>query len=114
MRVNALSNATFSCSAFSYPAPSITWYKQLGNGSLQQLTDSSKYSVSSTITGTMNQTSVLTVTKALFSDAGTYVCRASSGATSDTSSGLLTVLSKLYNHAALMIVLECICVCCCY
>ena len=95
MTVDALSNATFSCSAFSYPAPSITWYKQLGNGSLQRLTDSSKYSVSLTITGTMNQTSVLTVTKALFSDAGTYVCRASSGVTSDTSSALLTVLSKL-------------------
>ena len=95
MTVDALSNATFSCSAFSYPAPSIMWYRQLKNGSLQQLTDTSKYFVLSAVSGTMNQTSVLTVTKALFSDAGTYVCRVSSGATIDTSSASLTVLSRL-------------------
>ena len=94
MTVDALSNVTFSCSAYSYPAPSIKWYRQLGIGSLQ-LTDTSKYSVSSTVTGTMNQTSVLTVTKVLLSDAGTYLCQASSGVTSDMSSASLTVLSKL-------------------
>ena len=95
MTVDALSNATFSCSAFSYPAPSITWYSQLGNGSLHQLTDTSKYSVSSTVTGTVNRTSVLTVTETVLSDGGTYVCQASSSVTSDISSASLTVLSKL-------------------
>ena len=93
--VDALSNATFSCSAFSYPAPSIMWYRQLGNGSLQRLTNTSKYSVSSNVSETMNQTSVLKVTKALLSDAGTYVCQATSSVTSDTSSASLTVLSEL-------------------
>ena len=64
MTVDALSNATFSCSAFSYPAPSIMWYRQLKNVSLQQLTDTNNYFVLSAVSGTMNQTSVLTVTKA--------------------------------------------------
>ena len=93
--VSGLNDVTFSCSAFSYPAPSFMWYRQLGNGSLQQLTDTSKYSVSSNVSETMNQTSVLTVTKALLSDAGTYVCRATSSVTSGTSSASLTVLSEL-------------------
>ena len=93
--VNALSNATFSCSAFGYPAPSIMWYRQLGNGSLQQLTNTTKYLMSTTNLGAMNQTSVLTITRALLSDAGIFVCRAFSDVTNDMSTASLSVLSEL-------------------
>ena len=93
--VNALSNATFSCSAFGYPALSIMWYRQLGNGSLQQLTNTTKYLISTTNLEATNQASVLTITRALLSDAGIFVCRASSDVTNDMSTASLSVLSEL-------------------
>ena len=95
--VNALKNATFTCSASAYPAPAISWYRMLGNGSLQLITDVTKYLTNLLGSGTMNSTSQLTVLDVRLSVTGqTFVCQATSGVTSATSSATLTVLSEFY------------------
>ena len=83
---DALDNARFTCSAFAYPAPSIQWYKKLNNGSLIQLTDIAKYSVTTISLGQMNQTNELTIMSTTLLATGTYVCQATNGVTSTTSS----------------------------
>ena len=93
--VDGLENATFTCSAYSYPAPNIKWYKQLNNGSLMPLTDTTKYSMTTISLGLMNQTNELTILSITLLAAGTYVCEATNGVTSTrTSSATLTVLSE--------------------
>ena len=92
--VNALKNATFTCSASAYPAPAISWYRLLGNGSLQPITDATKYLTNSLGSGTTNSTSQLTVLDVVTGQ--TFVCQATSGVTSATSSATLTVLSEFY------------------
>ena len=95
--VNVQENATFTCSAYAYPAPLIEWYKLLQNGSLQLLTgDPSKYSTTTLSTGLMNSTSQLTVLDTRVSVSGeNYVCRATSGFSSITSNAAtLTALSE--------------------
>ena len=91
--VDALDNATFTCSAFAYPTPFFKWFIQLQDGSLQQITDSMKYSLSTFSSGLMNQTSKLTLITVLLSAARTYVCHVTSGVTNTTSSATLTVQS---------------------
>ena len=93
--VNAQSNATFTCSAYSYPAPNIKWYKQLSNDSLMPLTDTTKYSMTTISLGLMNQTNELTIMSITLLAAGTYVCEVTNGVTNtSTSSATLTVLSE--------------------
>ena len=94
--VNVQENATFTCFAYAYPAPLIEWYKQLQNGSLQLLTDTSKYSTTTLSTGLLNSTSQLIVLDTRVSVSGEmYMCRATSGFSSITSdAGTLTVLSE--------------------
>ena len=93
--VYPLDNATLTCSALAYPAPFIQWYRQMENGSLQLLTDTTKHSMISSSSGLLNRTNELTFVSVLLSDAGTYVCQANSGSTNTTSSASLTVLSEL-------------------
>ena len=93
--VDGLENATFTCSAYSYPAPNIKWHKKLNNGSLMPLTDTTKYSMTTISLGLMNQTNELTIMRITLLAAGTYVCEATNGVTSTrTSSATLTVLSE--------------------
>ena len=93
--VNALGDAKFICSAFAYPPPFIKWYKKLRNNSLVQLTDTTKYSMTTISLGLMNQTNELTIMSITLLAAGTYVCEATNGVTStSTSSATLTVLSE--------------------
>ena len=93
--VDALDNARFTCSAFAYPAPFIKWYRQLENNSLILLTDTTKYSVTTISLGLMNQTNELTIMSTTLLATGTYVCQATNGITSTTSSSAsLTVLSE--------------------
>ena len=89
--VIAEGNATFTCSAVAHR---IHWYRQLENGHLLFLNSTTKYSVTTLSSGTLNQTSKLTVISVTLSDAGTYLCQASGGTTTDSSSAILTILGK--------------------
>ena len=84
MVVNRSSVARFVCTAFGLPSPQIEWYKQLLNGSLKLLPSTSNFSVS--VSGTENRTSELLFLSAAVSDAGSYLCQATSaGVTNATS-----------------------------
>ena len=102
--VNVMDNATFTCSAMAYPPPMIKWFRQMENGSLQLLTNSTKYFVTTLSSETMNQTSELTVMNVTISDVGTYVCQANSGATTDTSSAVLSefICNRCHVHTYLI------------
>ena len=95
-----MDNATFTCSAMAYPTPMIKWFRQLENGSLQLLTNSTKYSVTTLSSETMNQTSEMIVMNVTILDVGTYVCQAHSGATTDTSSAMLSEFICNFCHFA--------------
>ena len=73
----------------------IKWYRQLENGYQQLLTSTTKYSTVTLSSGIMNQTSELVLMSVTLLDVGTYVCQAISGATTENSSAILTVLSEL-------------------
>ena len=96
IRVNALANAKFTCSAIAYPAPRHKWYRQIANGSLQALTDTTKYSLSSFSLGIMKRTSQLIILNVTLLAEGTYVCQATNDLTGSAtiSSATLTVLSE--------------------
>ena len=98
--INVTENATFTCSAMAYPAPTIKWFRQLENSSLLLLTNSTKYSLAVLNSGTMNQTSELIVMNITLLDVGAYVCQASSGVTTDNSSALLSeyIILLLCSH----------------
>ena len=85
---------TFNCSATGVPTPIISWYKQHTGNTLQLLTAMGSYTISSTTSGDQNVTSMLSITTAMLSDAGWYVCRASSNGAMSTSSATLTVVGK--------------------
>ena len=78
------------------PAPDISWYF---NGVMINVSDnSSKYMIVSrslNITTTENTLTVYSVTS---SDVGTYTCNSSNVIGSVTSSGILTVNSKLWYY----------------
>ena len=86
-------NVTFLCQAVGEPVPDISWYF---NGVMINVSDnSSKYMIMSrslNITATENTLTVYNVTS---SDVGTYTCNSSNIIGSLTSSGILTVTSKL-------------------
>ena len=92
--VNENDTVTFNCSATGVPTPIISWYKQHTGNTLQLLTAMGSYTISSTTSGDQNVTSMLSITTAMLSDAGWYVCRASSNGAMSTSSATLTVLGK--------------------
>ena len=86
-------NVTFLCQAVGEPVPDISWYF---NGVMINASDNnSKYMIMSrslNITATENTLTVYNVTS---SDVGTYTCNSSNIIGSLTSSGILTVTSKL-------------------
>ena len=77
------------------PSPQIKWYKQLPNGLLELLPSTSNFSVS--VSGVENRTSELSFLSAAVSDAGSYLCQATSaGVTNATSSAAnFTVIGRL-------------------
>ena len=92
--VNRGSSVTLTCTATGVPTPSIVWYKQLSNGTLQRISGTGAYSIS-TVTSNVNKTSQLTIPKATVSDSGNYLCRAYNlgmNTTSDTA--YLTVIGE--------------------
>ena len=89
--VIAEDNATFTCSAVAHM---IHWYRKLENGHLLLLNSTTKYSVATLSSGILNHSSKLTVISVTLSDVGTYVCQASGGTTTDSSSAILTIFGK--------------------
>ena len=89
--VSAEDNATFTCSAVAHM---IHWYQQLENGHLLLLNSTTKYSLATLSCRTLNHSSKLTVISVTLSDVGTYVCQASGGTTTDSSSAILTIFGK--------------------
>ena len=92
--VNRGSSVTLTCTATGVSTPSILWYKQHNNGTLQLISGTGAYSIS-TVTSNVNRTSQLTITNVAVSYSGNYLCRAynlDKNATSDTA--YLTVIGE--------------------
>ena len=79
--------ASFTCQATGQPVPNITWYF---NGAPVDEANTMKYTISMmSLNTTVSNT--LTIINVQSSDVGTYMCNATNGVSSDTSSGVLTV-----------------------
>ena len=83
--------AFFSCQASGEPVPTISWYF---NDVPVDVTDTTKYTVSMTSLNVTTNSSRLTIMSVQSSDVGTYTCNATNVVSSDTSSGVLTVIGK--------------------
>ena len=90
--VSVNDSVTFNCSAYGASAPTITWYKQQTDNTLQLITTIGGYTITSNTSGTQNVTSQLTIPMVMQSNAGTFVCRATSIGATATSSATLTVI----------------------
>ena len=87
---NETNPVTFSCQATGEPVPTISWYF---NGVMINVSDTSKYNISSSVNGTLVE-SLLTIVNAQSSDVGTYTCYTENILGTDRSSGILTVNGK--------------------
>jgi len=85
----------FTCQATGTPILSISWYF---NGAPVDKNNTVKYMISESSLNHIVISSTLTVMNAEQSDMGTYTCQASNYASSDTSSGALTVNSKDFSN----------------
>jgi len=97
----------FSCQAIGEPVPTISWYY---NGSMINVSDTSKYNVSSSVNGTVVMSS-LTIMNTQSSDVGTYTCHAENIIGIDRSSGILTVNGKCNTFMFINLLSICISVC---
>ena len=92
MLENETSLIIFTCQAIGLPLPNVSWYF---NGARINVSDSSKYYVSSdSFNGTVVKSS-LSILNAQSLDVGAYTCQAENIIGIDRSSGLLTVNGKL-------------------
>ena len=92
MLENETNPIIFTCQATGEPIPNISWYF---NGIRINVSDISKYNVSSDpFNGTVVRSS-LSIVNAQSLDVGVYTCRAENVIGNDRSSGLLTVNGKL-------------------
>ena len=82
--------ASFICEADGVPIPIFSWYF---NGVLLDDSNTLKYDIFS-----RSDFSVLVIISVNSSDVGTYTCNATNVVSSNTSSGVLTVNSKLLLH----------------
>ena len=98
-------NVTFLCQAVGEPVPDISWYF---NGVMINVSDSSsKYMTMSRSLNITTTENTLTVYNLISSDVGTYTCDSSNIIGSVTSSGVLTVTSKLAKPVYLYIHMLC-------
>jgi len=88
--VNEGETALFICQATGAPILNIYWYF---NGVLIDRKNTTKYFISE-ISNPITKRSTLTVMNVGSTDTGTYTCSAFNDASSDTSSGVLTLNSK--------------------
>ena len=86
-------NSLFSCRAVGEPVPDISWY--FNDVMINVSDNSSKYMIVSRSLNITTTENTLTVYNVTSSDVGTYTCNASNIIGSVTSSGILTVTSKL-------------------
>ena len=93
MLENETHSVTFTCKATGDPVPTLSWYF---NGAMINISDISKYNVSSSINGLII-TSLLTIMNLQSSDAGIYICEGKNFIGSDQSFGILTVNGKHVN-----------------
>ena len=90
---NQEENVTFLCQSVGEPVPDISWYF---NGVMINVSDnSSKYMIVSRSLNITTTENTLTVYNVTSSDVGTYTCNSSNVIGSVTSSGILTITSKL-------------------
>ena len=100
---NETNNIQFVCQAIGVPVPYIRWYF---NGVMVNLSDSSKYNISSIYLNDSIIESTLNIINAESSDVGAYTCEAENIFGTDQSSGVLTVDGKYACiHAVCMIVI---------
>ena len=87
---NETNSVTFSCQAIGEPVPTISWHF---NGTMINVSDTSKYSVFNTINGN-EITSLFTIMTTQSSNAGVYTCEAENFLGTDRNFGILTVNGK--------------------
>ena len=87
MLENETNPVTFSCQAVGEPVPTINWNF---DGTMINVSDTSKYSVSNSINGT-EVTSSITILNTQSSNTGIYTCEAKNFLGTNRSSGILTV-----------------------
>jgi len=81
--------ASFSCQATGEPVPVIKWNH---NGASVDITDTTKYQITSNTLNATTSGSTLKIMSLKSSDVGTYTCNAVNAiSSSDISSGVLTV-----------------------
>ena len=90
---NQMENITFLCRAVGEPVPDISWY--FNDVMINVSDNSSKYMIVSRSLNITTTENTLTVYNVTSSDVGTYTCNSSNIIGSVTSSGILTVTSKL-------------------
>ena len=90
--------ALFTCQATGTPIPNISWYF---NGAAVDKAKIMKYMISEMSLNLKAKSSTLTVINVVPSDIGTYTCNAANFASSDSSSGMLTINGKTTTHLAL-------------
>ena len=86
-------NVTFLCEAVGEPVPDISWY--FNDVMINVSDNSSKYMIVSRSLNITTTENTLTVYNVTSSDVGTYTCNASNIIGSVSSSGILTVNSKI-------------------
>jgi len=87
---NETNAITFTCQATGEPVPTISWHF---NGVMINVSDTSKYNISSSVNGTIVMSS-LTILNSQSFDVGRYTCYGENIIGIDTSSGILTVNGK--------------------
>ena len=92
---NQEDNVSFLCQAVGEPVPDISWY--FNDVMINVSDNSSKYMIVSRSLNITTTENTLTVYNVTSSDVGTYTCNASNIIGSITSSGILTITSKLSN-----------------
>ena len=87
MLENETNPVVFTCQAVGEPVPTISWNF---DGTMINVSDTSKYSMSNSINGT-EVTSSITILDTQSSNAGMYTCKAENFISTNRSSGILTV-----------------------
>jgi len=106
---NETNAITFTCQATGEPIPIASWYF---NGVMINVSDTTKYNVSSSVNETVVMSS-LTILNTQSSDVGTYTCQAENTIAIDRSSGILTIKGKLTCIYGLLFIMHQQCYRCC-
>ncbi|XP_065913065.1 hemicentin-1-like isoform X2 [Dysidea avara] len=85
---NETNPTSFVCQAIGEPVPEISWYF---NGAMINVSDTSKYTVTSVSVNISTTQSTLNIFNAASVDVGTYVCNATNVAGSARSTAVLTI-----------------------